>query len=96
MKSEKVFLYTLLVIIGVVGLIVAYLILKYLNQKPLGMQTIFDPMIKDQIYLTMSVLTVQTIILASTECMKPISHDIALTLSLLINMLLLAKFGNSV
>ena len=91
MSSETLFLYTLIAILGNASMIVAYLILKYLNQKALGMQTIFDQMIKDQIYLTMSLWTVNFIILTSIECMTPINHNIALVLCLLNHMLLIAK-----
>ena len=91
MSSETVLLYILLAIFGIVGMILAHLILKYLNQKPLGMQTIFDQMIKDQIYLTISLWAVHTIILTSIECTIPINHNFALGLSLLNFMLLLAK-----
>ena len=90
MNHEKIFSYAILAIVGTVGMIVAYLILKYLNQKPLGMQTIFDQMIKDQIYLT-SLWTVFIIILPSIEYMPPFNHNIALTISFLTIMLLLAK-----
>ena len=91
MSNETIFLYTVLAIFGIIGMIVAYLILKYLNQKPLGMQTIYDQMIKDQTYLTLSLWTVHTITLTSIEFMEPINHIIALALSLLNLMLLLAK-----
>ena len=91
MSSQTVFLYILLAFFGIVGMILAHLILKYLNQKPLGMQTIFDQMIKDQIYLTISLWAVHTIILTSIECTIPINHNFALGLSLLNFMLLLAK-----
>ena len=90
MSSQTVFLYILLAFFGIVGMILAHLILKYLNQKPLGMQTIFDQMIKDQIYLTISLWVVHTMILTSA-CTIPINQTIALGLSLLNFMLLLAK-----
>ena len=78
MSSEWVFLYILNAILSIVGAFVGYLILKYLNQKALGMQTIYDQMIKDQIYLTLSLWTVQTIISTSIEFMEPINQIIAL------------------
>ena len=90
MSGQTVFLYILLAFFGIVGMILAHLILKYLNQKPLGMQTIFDQMIKDQIYLTISFWVVHTMILTSA-CTIPINQTIALGLSLLNFMLLLAK-----
>ena len=90
MSGQTVFLYILVAFFGIVGMILAHLILKYLNQKPLGMQTIFDQMIKDQIYLTISLWVVHTMILTSA-CTIPINQTIALGLSLLNFMLLLAK-----
>ena len=90
MSGQTVFLYILLAFFGIVGMILAHLILKYLNQKPLGMQTIFDQMIKDQIYLTISFWVVHTMIL-TFACTIPINQTIALGLSLLNFMLLLAK-----
>ena len=91
MSSETIFLYILIAIFGIVGMIIAHLILKYLNQKPLGMQTIFDQMIKDQIYLTISLWVAHILILTSIECTKHINDNIALGLSILTFMLLLAK-----
>ena len=91
MNSEKVFLYTLLVIIGVVGMLIAYLILKYLNQKPFGMQTIFDQMIKDQIFLSIINSVVRFLMIFVIEYMNPINKTIALLINILNFMLLSAK-----
>ena len=33
---------------------IAYLLLKYLKKKPMGMQTIFDQMIKDGLYIVLT------------------------------------------
>ena len=91
MNSATVFLYILHAIPGVVGMIVAYLILKYLNRKPLGMQTTFDQMIKDLIYLSMLQWTVYTLILTSIEGVTHINDNIALTLTFFHIMLTLAR-----
>ena len=39
MNNEVIFLYVLQAISGVIGLLMAYMVLKYLNHKALGMQT---------------------------------------------------------
>ena len=91
MNSEIVFLYTLLVIIGVVGMLAAYLILKYLNQKPLGMHTIFDQMIKDQIYISITNSLVRIVLIIVIEFMSPINQTIALLINFLKFMLMSAK-----
>ena len=91
MNSATVFLYILHAIPGVVGMIVAYLILKYLNRKPLGMQTTFDQMIKDLIYLSMLQWTVYTLILTSIEGVTHMNDNIALTLTFFHIMLKLAR-----
>ena len=51
MNIEKVFLYILQAISGLLGSLIAHITLKYLNNKALGMQTIFDQMVKLQDYL---------------------------------------------
>ena len=53
MNSEVVVLHILKTRSGIFGAFIAYVALKYFNQKPLGMQTVFDQMIKDKIYLSM-------------------------------------------
>ena len=53
MNPELIFWFTLRVVSNILGSFKAYMVLKYLNKKPLGMQTIFDEMIKDFIYLNM-------------------------------------------
>ena len=53
MNDKVIFLYAFQAIFGVMGLLMAYMVLKYLNHKALGMQTINDRMIKDLIYLSL-------------------------------------------
>ena len=91
MNHEKIFSYTILALVGTVGMIVAYLILKYLNQKPLGMQTIFDQMIKDQIILSIINSIVRFLMIFVIEYMNPINKTIALLINILNFMLLSAK-----
>ena len=91
MSSEWVFLYILNAILSIVGAFVGYLILKYLNQKALGMQTIYDQMIKDQIYLSIINSAVRFLMIIVIEYMNPINKTIALLINLLNFMLLSAK-----
>ena len=51
MNTELIILYIFQVILGILGPIIAYLPVIYLNQKALGMQTVFDQMMKDMLYL---------------------------------------------
>ena len=50
MITEAVFWYIVRAISGIVSSFTAYVVLKYLNKKPLAMRTIFDEIIKDFIY----------------------------------------------
>ena len=55
----------------------AYLLLKYLKKKPLGMQTTFDQMIKDGLYIVLT-HPIQFLILdLITEFSIPQSHYLA-------------------
>ena len=51
MKTGEICLHIIRVLLGLLGAFKAHLILKYLNKKALGMQTIFDLTIKDLIYI---------------------------------------------
>ena len=51
MNTEVIILYICQAILGILGPFIAYLPVKYLNQKALGMQTVFDQMMKDFLYL---------------------------------------------
>ena len=53
MDPEAILWYTSKVISSILGSFTAYMVLKYLNKKPLGMQTVFDEIIKDFIYVNM-------------------------------------------
>ena len=57
MISEVIFLYIIRAIITILGILEAKIMLKYFNQKALGMQTIFDQMIKDKLYLSLLTCT---------------------------------------
>ena len=53
MNPEAIFWHTIHIVSAILGSFTAFMVLKYLNKKPLGMQTIFDEIIKDYIYLNM-------------------------------------------
>ena len=53
MIPDIIFWYVLNVVSTILGSFTAFMVLKYLNKKPLGMQTVFDEIIKDFIYLNM-------------------------------------------
>ena len=53
MNPEVIFWYTFHIVSTILGIFIAFMVLKYLDKKPLGMQTIFDEIIKDFIYLNM-------------------------------------------
>ena len=57
MISEVIFLYIIRAVITILGILEAKIMLKYFNQKALGMQTIFDQMIKDKLYLSLLTCT---------------------------------------
>ena len=91
MNSEVVSYYILHAIFGIGGSVQAYLVWKYLNQKALGMQTIFDQMIKDQIILSIINSIVRFLMIFVIEYMNPINKTIALLINILNFMLLSAK-----
>ena len=47
MKYQAVVLYFLQVILGIAAIFIANTSLKYFNQKPLGMQTVLDQTLKE-------------------------------------------------
>ena len=76
MKSVAIVLYMFQVTFGTLGTIIAYVALKYFNQKPLGMQTMFDQMIKDKIYLSFFCEVIWVLILNFiVEIAIPLNHN---------------------
>ena len=73
----KILWYTLQAFFVTLETFTAYLLLKYLNKKPLGMQTTFDQMIKDGLYIVLT-HPIQFLILdLITEFSIPQSHYLA-------------------
>ena len=75
MNNENIFLYVFQTISGIIGIFTAYILLKYLNQKPLGMQTILDQMIKDLIYITILNWTSYVIMEIIVESNGPLTQQ---------------------
>lgn len=47
MKNQALVLYVLRAILGIAAIFIANTSLKYFNQKPLGMQTVLDQTLKE-------------------------------------------------
>ena len=47
MKNQAIVLYVFRVILGIPAIFIANTSLKYFNQKPLGMQTVLDQTLKE-------------------------------------------------
>ena len=84
MNNQVIFLYVLQGISGVIGLLMAYMVLKYLNHKALGMQTINDQMIKDKIYTSSLYWFINIIseIIFNYKA-NPLNHNLALFIALM-------------
>ena len=79
MNSEQIILYIFKVTLGILGPIIAYLPVRYLNQKALGMQTVFDQMMKDLLYLiifkSLSIFPIMDLV---REFLMPVNHYLAI------------------
>ena len=53
MNTEETFWYVFHFFFVIMATFIAHIVLKYIRKKPLGMQTMFDEIIKDTIYLSM-------------------------------------------
>ena len=83
MNSDNIFIYAILSVIGIFGSYIAFIVLKYLSQKALGMQTILDQMIKDRIYLVMLIWATDIMVIIRIEFMSSLNPYVALTISFL-------------
>ena len=95
MNTKVVVLCIFKTLFEIFGLFIAYVALKYFNQKPLGMQTIFDQMIKDKIYLSiMNCLCnffMVDVILFFMKDVIPLNHIVAHFLTFILVTLALAE-----
>ena len=93
MKSAAIVFYMFQVTFGTLGTIIAYMALKYFNQKPLGMQTMFDQMIKNKIYLSIACEVVWVLILNFiVEIAMPFDHYSGLLLTCIAQIFMTAIF----
>ena len=73
MNPEVIFWCSFHIVSTILGSFIAFMVLKYLDKKPLGMQTIFDELIKDFIYL--NILDWLTFIAAvAASYFPPLNH----------------------
>ena len=77
MEHQVIFLYLLRAFLVIWAFLLGYMALKYINQKALGMVTIFDHMIQDLIYLSMLHWIAQIILDLFLEFMVPLNHSIS-------------------
>ena len=83
MTTEVIILYTFQAILGIFGPCIAYLPVKYLNQKALGMQTVFDQMMKDLLYLIIfKSISVFPILALIVEFLMPVNHYLAIAITI--------------
>ena len=82
MNLVAIILYVLGVVFGLLIVCVAYLVITYLNKKPLGMQTLVDQMVKDTIYLAVFYEIINSVLRSIVEFRRPISHFLAVWITL--------------
>ena len=97
MERGEIYIHIIRALLGLLGAFKAHLILKYLNKKALGMQTIFDLTIKDLIYiysLTWSssflLFALPTILVEELE--MPVNQYVALILAYYFQFVVLVGF----
>ena len=78
MNSDNIFIYAILSVIGIFGSYIAFIVLKYLSQKALGMQTILDHMTKD--YIKICIVNIIMSWLTSFKFIHSYEHHIAITI----------------
>ena len=79
MSTEVILiLYIFQAILGILGPFIVYLPVKYLNQKALGMQTVFDQMMKDFLYLIiLKSITLFPFFALIVEFLSPVNYYFA-------------------
>ena len=83
MNIEAIVLYVFSVMFGLLIVCVAYGVVRYLNKKALGMQTMVDQMVKDIIYLSVFFEIIHCIIII-VQLTRPLSHYMAVLFTLVI------------
>ena len=84
MNIEAIVLYVFSVVFGLLIVCVAYGVVRYLNKKALGMQTLVDQMVKDMIYHSVFFEIIRFIIILIVQLTRPLSHSIAVLFTLVI------------
>ena len=97
MERGEICIHIIRGLFGLLGAFKAHLILKYLNKKALGMQTIFDLTIKDLIYIysltwgsSFLLFALPTILVEELE--MPVNHYVALILAYYFQFVVLVGF----
>ena len=80
MNPEAIFWYIPKVISSILGSFIAYMVLKYLNKKPLGMQTVFDEIIKDFIYINILDWLIFNVSDIAVTFFAPLNHYVISTI----------------
>ena len=96
MISEVIFLYIIRAIITILGILEAKIMLKYFDQKALGMQTIFDQMIKDKLYLSLLTCTCIIIVDIILEISESVNELIATRVIFLFQLCALMELWQSI
>ena len=93
MKIEAIILYILQVIFLLLEVYLAYLVLKYLNRKPLGKQTILDKIVKDTILSMLLDQIIRVIVMSLiVEFASPLGKDMAFIITNLLHFFSVLKF----
>ena len=93
MKIEAIILYILQVIFLLLEVYLAYLVLTYLNRKPLGKQTILDKIVKDTILSMLLDQMIRVIVMSLiVEFARPLGEDMAIIITNLLHFFSVLKF----
>ena len=93
MKIEAIIFYILQVLFVLLEAYVAYLLLKYLKRKPLGMQTILDKVVKDTILSVLFDQIIRVFVMGLiVEFARPLGDDMALIITTLLHFFSVLKF----
>ena len=93
MKTEAIILYILQVLLVFLETYVAYLLLKYLNRKSLGMQTILDKVVKDAIICVLFDLILRVFVMGLiVEFARPLDDDVSFFIMTLLHFFSVSRF----
>ena len=96
MKIEAIVYYILQILLLLLETYIAYLLLKYLRRKPMGMQTILDKVVKDTILFLLFDQILRVFIMALiVEFARPLSDDILFIITTLLRFFSGLRFLNT-